>query len=424
MGISPAADSENFLIPLSRSTSPRIVIPVVAGIGNALLAVPMVRALRRARPDARITILARIDAIAEVFKRLPEIEETIVTGKGTRGIWNMIRAARRRRPDLYLVPFPSNRWQYSMLALTSSARRRILHGYPIGYWRAMHFVGKRIPAIRGLHDVEQNLNLLRAVVSAGDSAEPDPKHPQNAPIFPLSEADRAAADQLLGAAGIGPGNRFIIIHAGSARTILARAKRWPPASYARLIQALQRETPEPVVLVEGPDEAGVVDEILHHLKSTVPAARPLAIKLTGPLAVAGAILERAALYVGSDSGLAHLAAAVGTPPVTLFAPADPDRVCPYGYRDLVVQAPSPCAPCFEYPWNATRPRMRCHDPMCITRITVEMVMDAVDRARSCRPVAGAHAPVRASADSTPAAPPAPAADTQPATPAPAQETGA
>src|SRR5438067_483517 len=104
----------------------------------------MVRQLKRKRPEAHITILARIDAMADVFRRLPEVDETIVTGNGLRGFIGMIRAARSRNPDVYLVPFPSNRWQYSVLALASGARRRVLHGYPVGYWRAMHFVGTRV----------------------------------------------------------------------------------------------------------------------------------------------------------------------------------------------------------------------------------------------------------------------------------------
>ena len=67
-------------------TAPRIVIPIVAGIGNALMAVPMVRQLKSAWPTARITILARTGPMAEVFRRLAEVEEAIVTGKGVAGV--------------------------------------------------------------------------------------------------------------------------------------------------------------------------------------------------------------------------------------------------------------------------------------------------------------------------------------------------
>jgi ADP-heptose:LPS heptosyltransferase len=429
-----------------------IVIPIVAGIGNALMAVPMVRLA--ARCGARVTILARSCAMAEVFRRIDGLEAVIVCGGGARGAARMIAAARRLRPDVYLVPFPSNRWQYSMLAFTSGAKNRVLHGYPVGFLRAMHFLpATRIRARRGLHDVVQNLELLRAIDIAPDLSD--------SPTFALTGGDRSAADELLGRAGIDGGAAPVIVHAGSARTVLAQAKRWPTANYARLIDALDRRFPGRIVLVEGPDEAGVGDEIadafargcpeeptntpatMRDSEAVVsrgratnsaiapvatgdwddtdarrragnPAVAPAAtrdsgngastgramqshraipaaiIKLAGSLGTAGALLERAALYVGSDSGLGHLAAAVGTPPVTIFGPADPERVCPFGYRALVVSPPRSCGPCFLYPWDAPYPKIRCRPPFCIESITVQSVLDAVDRAmRSSAPAAGA-----------------------------------
>jgi ADP-heptose:LPS heptosyltransferase len=361
----------------SAPPAPRIVIPVVAGIGNALLAVPMVRRIKRAWPAARITILARIGPMAEVFQRLSEVDEVIVTGRGVRGVIRMIRAARQRTPDVYLVPFPSNRWQYSLLAATSGAKRRILHGYSVGYWRAMHFLpSTRVPAVRGIHDVEQNLRLLAPL---GIEAEAKPQ----GPVFPVTAEDRARAAAMLAAMGLAADVRPIVVHAGSAQTVLAQAKRWPTERYRELIAALRAEAGDRVVVVEGPDEAGVADDIVSSRDATASRAPARVIKLSGPLGEAAALLERAELYVGTDSGLAHLAAAVGTPAVTIFAPADPDRVCPYGYRDLVVQPPPPCGPSFLYPWEAAYPKMRQHaDHRCIERVTVDAVMDAVRRGRN------------------------------------------
>ncbi|HYO07955.1 MAG TPA: glycosyltransferase family 9 protein [Tepidisphaeraceae bacterium] len=412
------------------------MIPVVAGIGNALLAVPMVRRLKRALPGCRISVLALIEPMADVFRRLPEVDEVIVTGKGAKGLWRMVRASRRRRADVFLVPFPSNRWQYALLALLSGARRRVMHGYPVGYFAALHFLpADRLPAERHVHDVRQNLNLLTMLGIAAPADEP--------PVFPLTDTDRGRAGELLRGAGVPDRARPIVVHAGSARTVLARAKRWPPALYAELIRAVALEGIGPVVVVEGPDEAGVADDILQHLERTdsrgataSPAAGPIpsraavaadtpraadapraagdtgdprepsapravgaaggaratavphVVRLTGPLAEAAAVLERAALYVGSDSGLAHLAAAVGTPAVTLFAPADPDRVCPFGNRDRVVQAPVPCAPCAQYPWHAAEPKVLCTAPYCIERISVEQV---VAKVRDAKGTAGVNA---------------------------------
>ena len=102
--------------------SPTIVVPIVAGIGNALLAVPMVRQIKRNLPKSRITIIARTNAMAEVFRRLSEVDEVLVTGAGLLGNVRSIIWSRGRHPDVYLVPFPSNRWQYSLLAFFSGGK--------------------------------------------------------------------------------------------------------------------------------------------------------------------------------------------------------------------------------------------------------------------------------------------------------------
>jgi ADP-heptose:LPS heptosyltransferase len=170
----------------------------------------------------------------------------------------------------------------------------------------------------------------------------------------------------------------MVIHAGSGQTTLGRAKRWAPQMYAKLIALLREELPHRIILIEGPDEIGVGKEILNLCDRA--DERISVLSLTGPLGDAAAVLKRAQLYIGSDSGLAHLAAAVGTRPVTIFAPADPDRACPFGYRDLVVRPDRPCSPCFQYPWKTTYPKMLCREPMCVNEITVEAVMVAVRRA--------------------------------------------
>ena len=63
--------------------------------------------------------------------------------------------------------------------------------------------------------------------------------------------------------------------------------------------------------------------------------------------------------------------------MTIFAPADPERVCPFGQRDLVVKPDKPCSPCFMYPWQTPYPQMRCTPPFCIEEVTVEQVMEKV-----------------------------------------------
>lgn len=379
----------------------RVVIPSIAGLGNSLMTMPMVRQLKRAWPDAKIIILARNSTFAEMFRRMPEVDEIYLAGltfaspkdllKKLKSRWHdlkafarMIRFTRKQKADVYLVPFPSNRWEYSILALTSGAKQQILHSYPAGAIKALHFIGTRTPAEEKVHDVVQELRLLKML-----GIEPEEN---DAPRFIVNETDRQRATELLATVGIPSDNRergqdggFITIHAGSGSyTVIARAKRWNPEKYAELIHRILHELGRSILLVEGPDESGVTESIIQHLPKESPpnSARLHTLKLTGPLGETAAILERASLYVGSDSGIAHLAASVGKRAVTIFAPADPDRVCPYGSRDLVVQTPNTCSPCFTYPFKTPYTDSKCKEPYCIEQVTVDRVLSAVRRGLS------------------------------------------
>src|SRR5262245_44354474 len=139
-------------------SSRRIIIPALAGVGNTILAVPMVRRLKQAWPDARITILARNESMGEPLRRLAEVDEVLYTGVGIRALFRAVTWTWQRRPDVYLVPFPSSRWHYGLLAMISFAPQKILHSYPI-YFRTFGFIGRRLAATPGIHDIEQNLRL-------------------------------------------------------------------------------------------------------------------------------------------------------------------------------------------------------------------------------------------------------------------------
>jgi ADP-heptose:LPS heptosyltransferase len=362
-----------------------IAIPMMAGIGNCLMAVPMVRQLARAFPSARVVVLARLKVTGEIFHRLGEVAEVRITGTKASSLWSHTRRLASEGCDLYVVPFPSNRWQYTLLAGLSGARIKLMHGYEVGRLRALHdYPGiTRVPARRGIHDVTQNLALLEPLGLATDPAEK--------PVFLVGSIDRERSAAMLRQAGVPEGVRPIVIHAGCRQTVLAAAKRWPAEKYGQLIQALEQRFGRRIVLVEGPEEAGVADEIRPHCGN----ASPFVLHLRGPLGDTAALLEGAMLYVGTDSGLAHLAASVGTTPVTLFAPADPDRCSPFGYRHLVIQPRGKtCPPCFKYPLDACKPKVDCREPMCIREIALEDVLAKVDEATRGTAILDAPRPVR------------------------------
>ena len=354
----------------------RIVMPVLAGIGNAVMAVPLVRRLGRI---GEVTVAARTGAMADVFGGLAEVRGVETLGASPAEVLRSHRRlVRELRPDVYIVPFPSNRWQYALLAATSGASRIVMHDYPVGGTRSLRWLPRRlrnttfVPAERGIHDVVQNLRLAE-VLGAGGSAEP--------PVLQLADPDRDQARRMLEQAGVPrePPGKLVLIQPGCGDTAVGRAKRWPAARFAELSDVLSGQG-HAVAIIEGPDERGLGVEV-----SGLAASRPPVIALSGPLRQAAALLELADLYVGNDSGLAHVAAAVGTAPVTLFAAADPVRVAPFGYVHLVVTPPTvngiAWRPRLMYPMDHPGPKLRSARGIdWAAAIRLEDVLAAVERA--------------------------------------------
>ena len=180
-----------------------------------------------------------------------------------------------------------------------------------------------IPAVQALSPKAQEPNIHASLTLAGPAyALGGRRNVEPKVHFPRAE-DKAGADEWTGKLG---GEGFLALHPGSGST----RKNWPPERFAELALTLARG--RRFLVVEGPaDEAAVAP--LRERKDAV-VARGL------PLNTLGALLARAALYVGNDSGVSHLAAAWGTPTVALFGPTEATIWSPVGPRVRVLEAPA------------------------------------------------------------------------------------
>ena len=357
-------------------------MPVLAGIGNSTMTVPLVRQLKRAFPAAKLTIAARTKPIGEVFSRLAEVDELLFLGPDAKSAAATHREIRRRRADVYVVPHPSARWQYKLLAATSRARWTVVHRYPSGHVRGAGFLPMRrtvrIDADRGLHDTIQLVRMMSAF-----GVEPDEREP---PHFPLRDEDHQKADELLTRLGVARNDAFAAIMPGCAKTVLGSQKRWPPDRFARVVESLHHEHDLRSVVVEGPDEQGLGQEVVDQVRAGPARDGAVVAELRGSLGITAALLQRARLYVGNDSALSHLAAAVGTVPVTIFGAGDPVRGHPFGYRDLVVQPHEGWKTPLLYPFDSPYPKLRDDGVLWVQKISVEAVLEAVERAFTFEPV--------------------------------------
>jgi lipopolysaccharide heptosyltransferase II len=178
--------------------------------------------------------------------------------------------------------------------------------------------------------------------------------------FAVRDADLKAVQSRLEAMGIDPAQRWILLHPGAS----APSRRYPPGQWAQVLRGLRGRLGCPLVLTGGIDEQTLVDEIREACGVPVHS-------LAGQLALGelGAALKLAAVAVSNNTGPAHIAAAVGTPLVDLYAMTNPQHT-PWQVRNRLLYHDVPCRFCMK----SVCPQG--HNA-CMTGIAPEQVVDAV-----------------------------------------------
>ncbi len=276
----------------------RILFVTSNRVGDAVLSTGLLDHLIGRHPDARITIVCGPYAEG-VFARMPNRERTLILDK--------------RRWNLHWLP----------LWLWAATRRWDLvvdiRGSALAYM--VRTARRAVMRPRGGHKIAQLAGLL--------GLDPPPL-----PVAWTSAPDRARAAALLPAGG--PGGQPVVALGPTANWL---PKVWPAERFAALFRAIESELlpgAVPVVLA-GPGDAE------RAMAAPLLAALPQAIDLAGRLSLpeAAACLARAALFVGNDSGLMHLAAATGIPTLGLFGPTPVEEYAPAGRRTAAVVAAGP-----------------------------------------------------------------------------------
>ncbi len=355
-----------------------MLIVSVAGIGNTILATPLLRALRQRYPNARLDLLVWNRAAAAPVEADPAIDEVQVTPRGF-GAWlRFVYRLRQRRYDAVLTVFPSNQAAYHLFAWLTGARCRIGHAYAGGRKRGEWLLTHRVQADPEIHDVEQNLALLRLFdESAADDMD-------RRPFFTLTPADRREADEWVRRAGLAD-KRLIGCHPGAGAAVSLQHwqgyfKRWPQERFAEAIQGLARPD-RAFLLFGGPEET----ELKQAVQSACGDATVHVVDAS--LSVTAAVLARCELMICNDSGLMHVAAAVGTPVVALFGPTQASRTAPWGDAHTILFKPGAGRPCLRYPFHSSKSKIRCPCAgQCLRDITVDEVIAQAEQQLSREPV--------------------------------------
>jgi len=321
------------------------LLALYGGIGNVVLATPMLRAIHRDLPESGLHVWCQAAPAAEICRAVPYVDEVWVDGRDAVPSGYDLFVANCVAPPLRASLF-GLRCGASVRAGEDATRSR----------RGLLFTGGG----RGdssAHEVRRNLNVLRAIGL-------DPS--SDRPFVNLRREHRAAARGVF-RASVPPGRPCVGLHPGCGAG--EAFKRWGRSKFAELARRLSADHGAAVLLFGGPEEVELAEAIADESGcGRVVAGR-------GSLLAAAALIERCDLFVSNDSGLMHIAAAVGTPTVGIFGPTRPEKNRPHGTGHVVVSAAMPCQPCYT-----PEGRIGCGGPIpCLAAVSVEQVLSAAAR---------------------------------------------
>ncbi len=342
--------------------SERILLVQLADIGDLVLTTPAIAALREARPQASIDLIASEHALPVIPDGLVDSAIPFERGGKSAGralffpanLMTIIGLARRKYDTVIFFhhfTLPAGIFKFWLIAKATGARR---------------IVGLKNDNIRFLtdhvddagfgaeHQAQFWLNLV-ALLGASSAARP-------------AQASREPYACQSQSASNGP---RVVIHAGSGG--YSKARRWSPERFAAVAQRLKETHDAEILLVGGEDDDAdlvqpLMDEDSINLvgKTTLPQLAD--------------VISRADLFIGADSGVMHIAAATGTPVISIFGPSNANAWRPWSVDShaTVLRSGVECSPC-SYVGHKVGARDGCSARTCMKLVTVEQVVDAATR---------------------------------------------
>ena len=297
----------------------KILVRGTNWIGDAVMSIPALRELRRVFPDSHITLHTRSWA-DELFSDAEFIDELVTYDKHRWPIKDVYDNSQFLKGDKFdLAILLPNSFESALTSFLTKVPRRI--GYNKDVRGLLLTDPVAVPEWKGrLHEVFYYLHLVGEVErpatgrSTVSSAMPDGR-------LAISDERKAKARLQLREAGVDVSRKTVAIIAGSANM---PAKRWPAENFAKLTDRLNSDLDANVLLIGSKDEADVsarVSELGHRA--------PIDLSGQTTLGEASAILSVVDLVVSNDTGMAHVAPAVGTNTIVVFGPTDPEITRPY-----------------------------------------------------------------------------------------------
>lgn len=343
--------------PGAPSGEGRILIMKFFGIGSMQLASPLIRAIRRAWPQAGI-VFVTFHQNAEFVRLLPDVDE--VWAVRTTSAWAFVRdtlallARFRERPIRLVVDLEFFSKYSAVLGFLSRAPFRLGYALPV-FWRR-RLTNRFVAMAPHLHIVDCYLQFAQAL---GIPSEPH--------LVPPRVTPEAVAGLHRRLPRKGP---LVVVNVNAGETSLLR--RWPPERFAAVAERLAAQGAF-LAFIGSPGERSYVQSVLDRL---TPATAARSWNGAGELTAGElvALLAEARLVLSNDSGPLHLAASLGRPTLSLFGPETPRRYGPRGPGHRIFYEALPCSPCLS-PDNG-KCALCPFDQKCLRDIPADPVAEA------------------------------------------------
>lgn len=346
----------------------KILVIALSGIGDALMFTPALTKLKQDLPDAEIDALVMFSGARDLYERLPEVNKVyyynFLKASPTEVFEYVLRF--RNKYNATISVYPSNRKEYNGISYIIGAKKRLGVRYLRKDTPNLGFLNNlTITENDELHNVEENIKLVEKLTgkAGGDIA----------PLsFPLTRGDKEYAENYLSGLGITDSDAVIGFHAGCSTLKNHINRRWAPERFAELANKLITEMNAKVLLFGGPEETELKQNIIESVNST-----NIIEVVTDNLPQSAAVMKRCSVFVSNDSGLMHIASAMGIKVAAIIGPTNTNYIYPWKTEHKIVSLNLECAPCFYY---SPRPLICARTDVkykCVKEIGVDMVYKAV-----------------------------------------------
>ncbi len=317
----------------------KILVRATNWIGDSVMSLPALEQLKMAFPEAHITVLLRA-WVKPIYEAHPAVDQIIVYEKedGLKRIYQLTKIIKRLKKEGFdtAVLF-QNAFEAALIGFFSGARLRVGLDSDMRRLFLTHPVKRKKQ-----HHIKNYLDIVSAL---GVKTE------EKAPVLYLKESHILEADNLLKDLGIDKRQFLVGFSPGAA---YGSAKRWPADSFAQIAKKAIKSWNAKILLFGSKKETDICRQIQQKVGKDV-------IDLCGKLELGTAmgVIRRCDMFLSNDSGLMHVASALGIPTIGIFGSTDPELTGPKGSFSYTIKSNISCSPCFKRECPKKRNNMEC-----------------------------------------------------------------